>query len=238
VPHADDGLEAETSETQNIKKESIMRTFLLIILGLLLGLVIAPFLDSATAPTSTFSKKITVAKPAPAPVVAKGLCGHYGLDQILMELASGSAKSIKIQDLITLKRKGVTIRNGSKQTDLSKGIFRLNENQYAINFCGEYSELIKDFVETETPTGRCDHDGINDALLSVASGNKVSVSRIEMLTLKKELNVLQGKKATNLKEGIIQITESQYVINYCDYYFDKIKHYLPDDAEVPAHLSK
>jgi hypothetical protein len=133
-----------------------MKAFLLITLGLLLGLTLAPFLDGATAPApttfpSTSKKKVKPVKPSAiiSPSIKEGLCSHAGVNEILMKLASGYIDEMRNHDLITLKKKGVIIKNGSKQTDISKGIFRLNEKQYAVNFCTAYSELIKDYTETD-----------------------------------------------------------------------------------------
>jgi hypothetical protein len=130
-----------------------MKAFLLIVLGLLLGLTLAPFLNDApvqkTQKSQVTSKRVKNVKPSvvPSVVIKEGLCSHPGVNEILLELASGYVDSIKVQDVITLKKKGVIIKNGDKQTNLSQGIFRLNEKQYAVNFCPRYAEEIKDYTE-------------------------------------------------------------------------------------------
>lgn len=87
------------------------------------------------------------------------------------------------------------------------------------------------------PGVKCDHYGLTETLLQVASGRR-ELKRFEILGIKNLINVKQGFRKTSLKDGVIQLNSSLYVINFCENYFEEVKDYLPDGAKVPAHLSR
>lgn len=180
-----------------------------------------------------------------SPVVARTsasspICNHVGVNEILMSLVDN--KDIKKKDLLTLKKLGIAIKRGEKKTDLTKGVFRLSKNSFVVNHCDSYADdsVVAVEEEIEEPVkvleGLCDHDGVNGLLLKVAIGK--TLERRELKNLRTYVDVKEGNRKTNLKEGMFAITDSLYVQNYCDLYFEEIKDYLPDGAEVPAHLSR
>lgn len=87
------------------------------------------------------------------------------------------------------------------------------------------------------PGVKCDHYGLTETLLQAASGRR-ELKKFEILGIKNLLTVKQGFKKTSLKDGVIQLNSSLYVINFCENYFEEVKDYLPDGAKVPAHLSR
>lgn len=126
-----------------------MKAFLLfIIFGLLAILFMLVSEDKPTPvrvvlppPSIPNSQVISPKKPLK---MVEGKCKHDGINETLMQAASGR-RELKRFEIIGLK-KLLAVKEGYHKTDLKKGIIQLNSSLYVVNYCPQYFEEVKDYL--------------------------------------------------------------------------------------------
>ncbi len=131
-----------------MKQQKFVSLLFLLLAILTLSIALAP------TPTPTLKSKsknkTKQIKQEKIKAIDDQLCSHDGVRDILLKLASGYMKKLSKADEISLRRNGVTIKNGEVQSSIRKNVYSLRNGKFAVLECPSWLGLIGDYYGSDS----------------------------------------------------------------------------------------